>query len=77
VGKRHRLAGSTLATMRVDISSERDADGWVRVTCDAPGRDESVEGRPRMGEECPHGWVQDLRRTPAWRSATTTGSAGS
>jgi hypothetical protein len=52
--------------MRVDISSERDGgEGWIRVTCDAPGCDESIEGRPRMGVEWPPGWAQDLRRTPA------------
>lgn len=61
-----QAAGCTLATMRVDIRSERDGGtGWVRVTCDAPSCGKSVEGRPQMGEDWPPGGTQDLRRTPA------------
>ena len=55
-----RYAGS----VREDISDERDGVGWVRVTCDAPLCAASVEGRPRLGEDWPAGWAQDLRRKP-------------
>jgi hypothetical protein len=58
--------------MRVDISGERPGmgDGWIRVHCDAPGCNAAVQGRPKLGEDWPPGWEQDLRRTPI-----TTGSA--
>jgi len=49
--------------MREDISSERDAPGWVRFTCNACGK--TVEWRPELSSPLPDGWAEDLLQTPA------------
>ncbi len=56
--------GRYAGPVREDISDERSGAGWVRVTCDAPLCAASVEGRPRLGEDWPPGWAQDVRRKP-------------
>ncbi len=61
---RRHICGRYAGPVREDITDERAGAGWVRVTCDAPLCAASVEGRPRLGEDWPAGWAQDLRRKP-------------
>ena len=42
-----------------DISSDRNQYGWIRMTCDVPYCEESVEGRPAPGQPWPNGWEHD------------------
>ena len=43
-----------------DISSERGQYGWVRMSCDEPGCDATVEGNPSRDASWRDGWVDEL-----------------